>query len=593
MKKLLILLTFICINLNTKAQNSCYNVIEDFSGLDNSSHFTELEQAACELRESMPLVFRDSFKVFDFGYYVFTKDTKSGNDPIFKKAIEKAKSQSKYYILFGKESSSDGIYTNFWFDMNLPRTKRFACHVERYWSDLNIKYRILANTLHNKNNKDFNSYHNVEIAVMDSLAHYIHDLKDCCIESETCSECVFNIEDIRSKLKSDHFFKSTIVPSDLLLNQNYDAFENVEVNANIKLKNYPNLSNELSSLITTSFNANDHVKAYIYDDFNICNSLARVLDETNTEKRIVILIDKEKQILYYNFYLPCNLEIDVDASIPPTPITSKFRAKWTPMSPEQRLDYEFLIGIYKKKNPNCFNITAQSYAYYKVCISEPFHATMSGAGFICDICDLADGVIYLLEGDYKNALLSSIAVVPVYGSPLKTTFKTGIEAISSSKNIMVLVFSKYGVRYFGRATQLATSIGKIPGKAAHHLIPWELFEKKFDKLPAIQKLVESGFHPNEFANGLNVAQTVNSKLWNGKIVENVFHGNHPNYTLYVESELKKISDEYGDNANAIAQEVMNKLLPKLKAQIKDAETFILKQNNGWTLDKYYIEKFLK
>jgi A nuclease family of the HNH/ENDO VII superfamily with conserved AHH len=124
-------------------------------------------------------------------------------------------------------------------------------------------------------------------------------------------------------------------------------------------------------------------------------------------------------------------------------------------------------------------------------------------------------------------------------------------------------------------------------------VPWELFEKKFDKLPAIQKLVAAGFHPNEFANGLNVAQTVKGKLWNGNIIENVFHGNHPNYTQYVEQELKKISDEFGDNANAIAQEVMNKLLPQLKKKIEDAEKFIVNTGDGWTLDKYFLEKLIK
>jgi hypothetical protein len=169
-------------------------LIADFSGVDNAAHLSELESAACALRDSMPLSLKNKIKVFDFGFYALSENLKGGNPPIFQQAIDRAKEESEFYIIFGKESNSDGIYTKFWFDMKLPRTMRFSCHTERYWSDLIIKYKILANSIHEKNKKDFSKYHDAEIEVMDSIAHYIGRLKDCCIEDGSCNpdECVLS-----------------------------------------------------------------------------------------------------------------------------------------------------------------------------------------------------------------------------------------------------------------------------------------------------------------------------------------------------------------------------------------------------------------
>jgi hypothetical protein len=63
---------------NIAFSQNCYKSIADMSGIDNSPYQTELENAACELRNAMPEEFRNKFKVFDFGFYSMTEYRQGG-----------------------------------------------------------------------------------------------------------------------------------------------------------------------------------------------------------------------------------------------------------------------------------------------------------------------------------------------------------------------------------------------------------------------------------------------------------------------------------------------------------------------------------
>ncbi len=134
---------------------------------------------------------------------------------------------------------------------------------------------------------------------------------------------------------------------------------------------------------------------------------------------------------------------------------------------------------------------------------------------------------------------------------------------------------------------MATVIGKQAGKSAHHIIPWELFDKF--EIDAIKKLVEKGFHPNQAENGMHLWNKIKGKNWAGEVVEGTFHGNHPAYTKYVSDELKKISDKFSNNSDELLNEVQNILIPKLKSEINKAQNLI--QNNpswaGKTMNDYF------
>jgi hypothetical protein len=575
----LFLILFIGFISNLHSQN-CYKVIADFSGIDNTSHLAELESAACALRDSMPIELRNKFKVYDFGFYVFSKDLKGGNDPIFKQAVDKAKAESEFYVLFGKESNSDGIYTKFWFDMKLPNTARFTCMDSRYRSDLISKYKLLANTIHNKNNKDYSRYHEVEIAIMDSIAKFIYGLKDCCTGFESgpsCDPCVFSLDDIRGNISTQEFDFTDFNADEIISNVEYQSFTNVIVKSKIKLKSLPDLSVDLNTLVTTYFSAEDKVKAYIFDDLNTCSSFVQSIDENNYENRIVVFIDKEKKKLSYKFYLPCNFHYN---SYTLGNLLWFPSITYTGMTLDQANDYRYYKAIYEsyKSRANfaatfdlkLYNFgvskSAKQLAYYKVCVSDNFHVAMSGAGFVCDICDLIDGGLYLLEGDLNNAKWSALSVIPLVGSELKVVLKDANKTVKyldetaevvkmADQSVKVdgklgrkitLKFVKAGKIYFGRSGQLVRTIGKESGKIAHHLIPWELFAK-FDN-PTIKKLVELGFHPNQAENGMNVLSRLGGQIDKfdnaDGITEFVFHGNHPKYTTFVTSKLDDIWKKY-------------------------------------------------
>jgi len=121
----------------------------------------------------------------------------------------------------------------------------------------------------------------------------------------------------------------------------------------------------------------------------------------------------------------------------------------------------------------------------------------------------------------------------------------------------------------------------------NYIIPWNLFQK-FDS-DAIKKLVDAGFHPNQFENGMHLPQKIKSKNGAGDVVEHTFHGKHPAYEDYVNKILKEKSDIYGNNIQSFHNSVIDELIPALREKISYAENLI-KTNSSWsgkTLNDYF------
>jgi len=124
------LFTFILLawTLQAGAQSPCYVRLNDASGYTpTQTQLNDLEAAACRLIDSLPAEFRDSFKVFDFGFYLHNETFSGGYPEAFQMAIQQAQASSKYYLLFGKQTDGNGMYTKFWVDLKLPETGEFGC----------------------------------------------------------------------------------------------------------------------------------------------------------------------------------------------------------------------------------------------------------------------------------------------------------------------------------------------------------------------------------------------------------------------------------------------------------------------------------
>jgi Protein of unknown function (DUF3289) len=160
---------------------SCYVRISDASGFDApQSQLDELESASCLMLDSLPLSFQDSFKVYDFGFYVHSEATIGGFPATFHSAIEKAKTQSKYYLIFGRQNDNKGINTKFWVALNLPTRGQFSCMTELQ-REVYAK-RVQKKTIEKYTEKGsvFLFYPDAELAGIAELQKIVAEVKECC-----------------------------------------------------------------------------------------------------------------------------------------------------------------------------------------------------------------------------------------------------------------------------------------------------------------------------------------------------------------------------------------------------------------------------
>ncbi len=86
---------------------SCYIQLDDASGFDTSPYLSELEAAACALRDAFPEELQDSFAVYDFGFYLYHDSYQEGVPQIFQEKIVEVMVMSTNHLLIGRELNND------------------------------------------------------------------------------------------------------------------------------------------------------------------------------------------------------------------------------------------------------------------------------------------------------------------------------------------------------------------------------------------------------------------------------------------------------------------------------------------------------
>lgn len=164
------------------------------------------------------------------------------------------------------------------------------------------------------------------------------------------------------------------------------------------------------------------------------------------------------------------------------------------------------------------------------------------APVVGEVADLANGVIYTIEGDGINASLSYASAIPVAGwaaAGVKFAKKT-VDVTSTSKTTLKWMVKTGDIVTFGDRSQLRKILKLAPGdiRQAHHIIPWGKSTH-----PAIQKAAKSNkeFHMNEAFNGIPLNTAVHN-------------GSHLNYDNNVMAKLNLIP------ANATPEQAYNKVL---------------------------------
>jgi len=196
---------------------------------------------------------------------------------------------------------------------------------------------------------------------------------------------------------------------------------------------------------------------------------------------------------------------------------------------------------------------------------EIVHMSLDLAGLvplIGEVADLANGVIYTIEGDGLNATLAAASMVPVAGwasTSLKYCKKT-IDIVAGST-----IVGKTSLRWektagniirFGNKDQLRKVLNLAVGSGtqAHHIIPWEHCGH-----PLIQKAASNGtlgdnaFHMNELLNGIELGT-----------VQHL--GSHANYNTVVFNKLENLFNNNG--GLTISAELAENLVRNLANQIR-------------------------
>ena len=90
-------------------------------------YFSISEAAACDLIRSLPSEFQNQFRVYDFGFYRLNEYMEEGVDKIWQEMIRQVEQMTPYYLIFGKESSTQGIYSTIRVAVKLPLAESFGC----------------------------------------------------------------------------------------------------------------------------------------------------------------------------------------------------------------------------------------------------------------------------------------------------------------------------------------------------------------------------------------------------------------------------------------------------------------------------------
>ena len=178
------------------------------SGFDVAPFQTELEIAACELKQAFPPEFQDQFKVYDFGFYSQNEFTQGEFQAVWDKVI--AEIPTEYYLIFGKQSDQTGVYTKFWVDANFPFG--IDCMDEIALQSLIDNVRWTTDDEYTKLGRTPFNYSRAEKAGIISLKNKIEYIVQYCCNSNlrsTCSNCPDDLT-IQRKLLEKGFIEVDI-----------------------------------------------------------------------------------------------------------------------------------------------------------------------------------------------------------------------------------------------------------------------------------------------------------------------------------------------------------------------------------------------
>ncbi len=287
---LLLFLTGTIYAQNCCESGGCYIRLDDISGVDTDTFQNSLQAAACELVQAFPEDFRRDFRVYDFGFYLHNENFDGSYPDVF----EQVKSQidKPYYLLFGKQTDSTGVYNKIWVEVKLPETNIFECYTEEERAFIPLRILSKLNETYDKMGRNAFYYAEAEISGMNKLIKIINKAKECCYvsalrEPDECPSCPDN-DEIKTILERYGFFNIPV--SNLTINpMNKEGVvkQNASISAKlgnsgeqISLNNYivPYLE-EIDSVVHNVYGSISHYDQ-LSDDYN-CMDIMNIVYNTN------------------------------------------------------------------------------------------------------------------------------------------------------------------------------------------------------------------------------------------------------------------------------------------------------------------------
>jgi hypothetical protein len=147
MRRLLTIFVLLLLS-NLQIFSQTYNVVANLTGVKpTTAQLADLELASDSAKFELPTALQAKFKVYDFGFLPMSRSYSNGFEPVWDeiKAKVDAKTESDFYIIFGRESSDAGPNTKIRVELVLPRTNEFSCLTEEKRNNVEKYVQAVAN----------------------------------------------------------------------------------------------------------------------------------------------------------------------------------------------------------------------------------------------------------------------------------------------------------------------------------------------------------------------------------------------------------------------------------------------------------------
>jgi A nuclease family of the HNH/ENDO VII superfamily with conserved AHH len=242
---------------------------------------------------------------------------------------------------------------------------------------------------------------------------------------------------------------------------------------------------------------------------------------------------------------------------------------WSPADEDLSAEIAFNYNYIRLTQPNLPLHYALAAAMYQA-FSGEVHTALDICGLVEVMgapCDLANGVLFFIEGERLDGSLSIAAAIPVIGTNI-----TVVKYVKLASGIIHRVKWKWvaGICNFGTNSSMRTAMRKALDTPtdwqAHHILPLSL--KTHEIIQEAAKYPLNPFHINEFGNGINLPE--NLGLGFPKHI-----GSHPQYSNRITVDLNKIKPNIpsaltpAEKIDWIARNVRD-LMSTIEAEIKSA-----------------------